>query len=82
MICAYCDAAGVDWTDALERDLTGARLMARFGYWREHPPQSVMLRALAAWTGVYKPPAARAAQGQADTMAALRAMFPSGRIGG
>ena len=29
--------------------------MARFAYWSKHPPQSAMVRALAAWAGVYKP---------------------------
>lgn len=72
MICAYCDAAGVDWTDALEAQLTGKRLMARFAYWAKHPPQSVMIRALAAWAGVYKPRGAFKASSAAEMKAFAR----------
>jgi len=40
-----------------------------------------MVRALAAWAGVYKPKASEKPSSQDRTMETLRAMFPSGKIG-
>lgn len=80
MICAYCDASGAQWTDELEAELTMARLMARFSYWRKHPPLPVMVRALAIWAGAWEPPKPKLST--EDTMQKLRSLFPTGKITG
>jgi hypothetical protein len=68
--------SGEPWSDALESELTFPRILARHSYWRENPPNNVLLAALAAGFGVWKPErTARTASVQT-----LRAMFPSGRI--
>jgi hypothetical protein len=68
--------SGEAWTDVLETELTFPRIVARHGYWRENPPSPILLRALAVSFGAWQPqrPAAN------DAVAALRALFPSGRI--
>lgn len=68
--------SGEAWTDALEAELTFPRILARHGYWRENPPTPVVLMALAVGFGVWKPERPTAD----DAVAALRGMFPSGRI--
>ena len=76
IVAHYCAMSGEAWTDALEDELTFQRIFARNAYWRENPPAPVLLGALAAGFGVWKPER-RAAD---DPVTALRALFPSGRI--
>lgn len=68
--------SGEPWTDALERELTFPRIVARHGYWRESPPAPILLMALAVGLGAWKPERSAAN----DPVAALRGLFPSGRI--
>jgi hypothetical protein len=68
--------SGEAWTDALESELTFPRIIARHGYWRENPPPSSLLAAIAVGLGVWEPK--RRAAG--DAIMALRGLFPSGRI--
>jgi hypothetical protein len=68
--------SGEPWSDALEAELTFARILARHSYWRENPPANVLLAALAAGLGVWKPEQAP----PAASIQTLRALFPSGRI--
>jgi hypothetical protein len=58
--------------------LTGFRLFARFRYWRDNPPLTHLVHALAIWAGAVKAPAKKV-DPQA-TMVGLRAMFPGGKI--
>jgi hypothetical protein len=64
------------WTDALEAELTFPRIFARHAYWRENPPASVLLMALAIGFGAWKP----RESAPRDAIATLRGLFPSGRI--
>jgi hypothetical protein len=68
--------SGEAWSEALEAELTFAKIFARHAYWRENPPTPVLLMALAVGLGVWKqdPPM------ETDAVVALRGMFPSGRI--
>jgi hypothetical protein len=68
--------SGEAWTDALEGELTFPRIVARHEFWRENPPPSALLAAIAAGLGVWEPK--RRPTGEA--VAALRGLFPSGRI--
>jgi len=54
------------------------RMMARFAYWRRHPPLPVMVRALAIWAGAWEPPKPKLTTD--ETKQKLRALFPSGKI--
>jgi len=68
--------SGEPWTDALEAELTFPKILARSRYWRENPPATCLLLAVAIGLGVWKPER-RAAD---DPTAALRRLFPSGRL--
>jgi hypothetical protein len=68
--------SGEAWTDALESELTFARILARNAYWRENPPPAALLSAIAAGMGVWRPQK----QPEKDSLGALRALFPSGRF--
>ncbi|MCW2283373.1 hypothetical protein M2323_001213 [Rhodoblastus acidophilus] len=67
--------SGEAWTDALEDELTFARIFARKAYWRENPPPAMLLAMVAAGMGVWRPEK----QPEKD-LSALRALFPSGRF--
>jgi hypothetical protein len=68
--------SGEAWTDALESELTFARILARNAYWRENPPPASLLAAIAAGMGVWKP----TRRTETHSLDALRALFPSGRF--
>ncbi|MCI4680174.1 hypothetical protein K9U39_10960 [Rhodoblastus acidophilus] len=68
--------SGEAWTDALESELTFSRIVARHEYWRDNPPPSAMLMAIAAGLGVWEP----TRRATADSVATLRGLFPSGQI--
>jgi len=68
--------SGEAWTDALERELTFARIFARHAYWRDNPPPAALLAAVAVGMGVWRPQK----QPETDSIGALRALFPSGRF--
>lgn len=68
--------SGEAWTDALEDELTFARIFARNAYWRENPPPAMLVAMIAAGMGVWRPQK----QPERDTQGALRALFPSGRF--
>lgn len=76
IVAHYCQMSGEAWTDALEAELTFARIFARHDYWRENPPASVLLAALAVGFGVWEPKRKK----PDDAVAVLRGLFPSGRI--
>jgi hypothetical protein len=76
IVAHYCQLSGEAWTDALEAELIFTRIFARHAYWRENPPAPVLLSALAIGLRCWKPER-RAAD---DAVAALRGLFPSGRI--
>ncbi|MCW2275046.1 hypothetical protein GJ654_09970 [Rhodoblastus acidophilus] len=67
--------SGEAWTDALEDELTFARVFARHAYWRENPPTPALLVMIAVGMGVWRPQK----QPEKD-LGALRALFPSGRF--
>jgi hypothetical protein len=75
LIAHYCQCSGEPWDDALEARLTFPRIFARGDYWREFPPPSALLRAIAVGLGVYKP-----STPSGEARAKLREMFPSGKI--
>jgi hypothetical protein len=68
--------SGEAWTDALESELTFARILARNAYWLEHPPPAALLAAIASGMGVWRPHK----RPETDSSGALRALFPSGRF--
>jgi hypothetical protein len=72
----YCHMSGEAWTDALEAELTFAKIFARHEYWRENPPTVALLTALAVGFGAWTPKA----RADADSVGALRALFPAGRF--
>lgn len=75
IVAHYCQMSGESWTDALEAELTFVKIFARHAYWRENPPAPVLLSALAIGLGCWKPE-----RRATDAVAALRGLFPSGRI--
>lgn len=75
IVAHYCQMSGEAWTNALEAELTFARIFARHAYWRENPPAPVLFSALAIGLGCWKPE-----RRTDDAVAALRGLFPSGRI--
>ncbi len=68
--------SGEAWTDALEAELTFARIFSRNAYWRENPPPAALLTAMATGMGVWAPKK----KTESDSTNALRALFPSGRF--
>ncbi|WP_298421063.1 hypothetical protein [Rhodoblastus sp.] len=68
--------SGEPWTDALEGELTFPRISARYNYWQENPPASILLWALAVGLGVWRP----SRRAGADARSTLRSLFPTGRI--
>jgi len=76
IVAHYCQMSGEAWTDALEGELTFPRIVARHDYWRENPPASALLTAIASGLGVWEPKK-RAAS---DAVSTLRGLFPNGRI--
>jgi hypothetical protein len=76
IVAQYCQMSGEAWTDALEAELTFARIFARHDYWRENPPSAALLTAIAIGLGAWWPKHEKAK----DAVATLRELFPSGRI--
>jgi len=76
IVAHYCQMSGEAWTDALEAELTFARIFARHDYWRENPPSTALLAAVAIGLGVWR----RKHQPDRDAVATLRDLFPTGRI--
>jgi hypothetical protein len=68
--------SGEAWTDALEAELTFAKIFARHEFWRENPPAVALLTALAVGFGAWTPKAGASG----DSVGALRALFPAGRF--
>jgi hypothetical protein len=76
IVAHYCQMSGEAWTDALEDELTFARIFARHAFWRENPPAVALLTALAVGFGVWAPKV----RTDSDAVASLRALFPAGRF--
>ncbi len=55
IVAQYCQMSGEAWTDALEDELTFARIFARHAYWRENPPPPALLVTIAVGMGVWRP---------------------------
>jgi hypothetical protein len=68
--------SGEAWTEALESELTFARILSRHAFWRENPPPAALLTAIAVGMGVWEPKK----KPEGDSVNALRTLFPSGRF--
>ena len=76
IVAHYCQMSGEAWTDALEAELTFAKIFARHEFWRENPPAVALLTALA--VAIRRMDSKARAGG--DLVRALRALFPAGRF--
>ena len=76
IVAHYCQMSGEAWTEALEAELTFGKIFARHEFWRENPPTVALLTALAVGFGAWTPKA----RADADSVGALRALFPAGRF--